>query len=290
MRQLLWICLALFCLILPVAHADDPQPVPSMDSLVVDPNGVLGYSQQRALNQKLLDYQRRQHHQMAVLIVSTTRPEDVFSYGLRVARDWRLGHSGDDDGVLLLVATDDHADNIQVGYGLENALPNALCRQILQETVAPFFRHADYYSGINAGVDAVMSATATRHFWSGFRRSGGWMSYFGGFFTGLGAALVLALLAGRLIGGITGALIGGAVAFGLGAAVPAVLMIAAALFMLMQPGAYGSNAPYGRSYRNGYNDGRRNNDSDWGGGSGSSGGGSSGDGGGFGGGGASGSW
>jgi len=308
MPLLLRLCfmLPLLCLLLPAAHADSGpvQPVPVMDSLVVDPNGVLGYSQRHALNQKLLDYQKHKGSQIAVLIVSTTRPEDVFSYAFRVASAWKLGRAGVDDGVLMVIATDDHTDNIQVGYGLEGALPDIRAKQILQDTMAPFFRTADYSGGINAGVDAIISATSGERFLS-FHRSGGWTSYVAGLLTGLGSALLLSLLMGRGAGGIAGGVIGGGVAFAMGSPVEFAFMIGGLIMLVVSPWVrlnsngitFGSANSYDRGYRRGYNNRSWNNNNGMGNGGNNGNGGSSsgnnssgGDGGSFGGGGASGNW
>jgi uncharacterized protein len=297
MRLPFWFFLSLLCLLTPLAHATDVLPLPAMDSLVTDPNGVLSYSQRHDLTQKLHAFEQRKGSQIAVLIVPTTRPEDVFSYAFRVAKAWKLGRAGMDDGVLVVIATDDHTDDIQVGYGLEGALPDARCKQILQDTMAPFFKTVDYAGGLNAGVDALISAAGGESFLS-FHRSGGWTAYLLGLVAGLGCALVLGLLAGRSAGGVIGGLIGGGVAFAMGAPASIAIMIGALVALVVSPQfhltsdggiGYGNPDPYDRAYRRGYNDGRwRNNSS----GSSSSGNSNSDSGGGgsFGGGGSSGNW
>ncbi len=90
-----------------------------------------------------------------MLIVPTTKPETIEQYSIRVAGKWKLGRKGVDDGVLLLVAKDDHAVRIEVGYGLEGAIPDAIAWRVINEIIVPRFRTADFYGGVSAGVDAL---------------------------------------------------------------------------------------------------------------------------------------
>jgi uncharacterized protein len=91
-----------------------------------------------------------------VLLVPTTQPETIEQYGIRVAEAWKLGRKGVDDGALLLVAKDDRALRIEVGYGLEGAVPDAIAKRIVEETITPRFREGDFYGGVSAGVDQLM--------------------------------------------------------------------------------------------------------------------------------------
>lgn len=297
MRWHQWLTLLLLPLLSLLAHAD-LQPIPARTGLVVDPGGVLTYSQTHALNSKLEQFRRRNGSEIGVLIVPTSHPEDIFSYAFRVASNWKLGQNGADNGVLIVIATDDHADNIQVGYGLEGALPDARCKDILQDVMAPHFHDLDYAGGLEAGTDAIMSAIRGEHFWTGkIRQHGGWLSWLGGAFMGLAVAGLVALFANRTLGGVLGGLIGGGAALGLGAGSSVALMIGVLILFLMLAsmarsvgvGVYGNG--YGVSY--GYQS-RRNGYDDWGsnsyGGSSSGSNNSSSSDGNFGGGGASGDW
>src|SRR5512134_1508519 len=100
-------------------------PVPPLKARVTDLTGTLTADQRGALEQKLAALESRKGSQLAVLIVPTTRPEEIEQYSIRVAEQWKLGRKGVDDGALLLVAKDDRELRIEVGYGLEGVLPDA---------------------------------------------------------------------------------------------------------------------------------------------------------------------
>lgn len=133
------------------------RPVPVLKAPLTDQAGLLNTTDASALNQRLLAFSQAQGSQIAVLIVPTTAPEDIFSYSFRVADAWKLGRKGVDDGVLMVVAVQDRAANLQVGYGLEGAIPDARAKQVLEDIMFPRFRQGDYPAGINAGVDTLMS-------------------------------------------------------------------------------------------------------------------------------------
>ena len=93
---------------------------------------------------------------MAVLIVPTTQPEPVEAYAIRVADAWKIGRKGRDDGVLLLVAKNDRRLRMEVGYGLEGLIPDAIAKRIVSDDVAPKFRDGNYAAGIDAAADRVI--------------------------------------------------------------------------------------------------------------------------------------
>jgi uncharacterized protein len=137
------------------------QPVPPFSARVVDLTNTLSAPQRAALEQKLASLQQRKGSQLAVLIVPTTQPEDIAQYATRVFDQWKVGRgqvNGKwvDDGVLFLIAKNDRRMRFEVGYGLEGALPDAIAKRIIDETVAPLFRQGDFYGGIDAGVDRAI--------------------------------------------------------------------------------------------------------------------------------------
>jgi uncharacterized protein len=91
-----------------------------------------------------------------VLVVPTTRPEEIEQFSIRVVDQWKLGRKGADDGALLLVAKNDRKLRIEVGQGLEGALTDATSRRIIAETITPLFRQGDFFGGINAGLDQMI--------------------------------------------------------------------------------------------------------------------------------------
>lgn len=144
----------LLSLCLPMATRAEV-PVPPLKTRVTDLTGTLTAAQATALEQQLAQFEARKGSQIAVLIVPTTQPETVEQYGIRVAEQWKLGRKGVDDGVLLLVAKDDRALRIEVGYGLEGELPDAIAKRIIAETIVPRFREGDFHGGIVAGVAQI---------------------------------------------------------------------------------------------------------------------------------------
>jgi uncharacterized protein len=132
------------------------QPIPPLTGHAVDTTGTLDARALAALEDKLAAFEARKGSQIAVLLVATTAPEAIEQYSLRVAEEWRIGRGGVDDGIVLVVALDDRRMRFEVGYGLEGAVPDALARRIIAETIAPRFYEGDFAGGLDAGLDAVI--------------------------------------------------------------------------------------------------------------------------------------
>ncbi|MBS0386914.1 MAG: YgcG family protein [Proteobacteria bacterium] len=132
------------------------QPVPRLEARVTDLTGTLTAGEQADLEQQLASFEQRKGAQIAVLVVATTQPEDIEQYSIRVVDAWKLGRGKVDDGVLVLLAKDDHATRIEVGRGLEGALTDATSNRIIDETMIPLFRQGQYAAGLNAGVTQIM--------------------------------------------------------------------------------------------------------------------------------------
>ena len=125
-----------------------PVQVVPLTSPVVDTTNTLSAAELAQLEQQALALQQRKGSQLQILIVASTQPEDIAAYTQRVFDAWKLGRKGADDGVLLVVAKDDHRVRIQTGYGLEGAIPDAAAGRIIQEYLVPKFRANDYAGGI----------------------------------------------------------------------------------------------------------------------------------------------
>ena len=139
------------------AAAQALQPLPSLESRVTDLTGTLTAGQQAELEQKLSAFETSKGAQIALLIVPTTAPEAIEQYSIRVVAAWKLGRNQPDDGVLLLVALQDRALRIEVGYGLEGVLPDAVARRIIDDTIKPLLRQQDIFGGVSAGLQQIMS-------------------------------------------------------------------------------------------------------------------------------------
>ncbi|HEX9180256.1 MAG TPA: YgcG family protein, partial [Burkholderiales bacterium] len=131
--------------------------VPPLQARVTDLTGTLAPEQRAALERRLAAFEQQKGSQIAVLVVPTTRPETIEQYAIRVAEQWKLGRKGVDDGALLLVAKEDRELRIEVGYGLEGPLPDAIAKRIVSEVIVPRFRGGDFYGGIDAGVSRMIS-------------------------------------------------------------------------------------------------------------------------------------
>ena len=145
MLRALALCLLL---IAAPAWAQSLAAIPALDSPVVDTTGTLDAAQKQQLEAQALALQQRKGSQLQVLMVSSTQPETIEQYAVRVFEQWKLGRKGVDDGVLLLVAKDDRRVRIETGYGLEGAIPDAIANRVIQEYLAPKFRAGDYAGGI----------------------------------------------------------------------------------------------------------------------------------------------
>lgn len=130
--------------------------VPPLTGHVIDQTATLTAEQHAALEQTLTVFEAGKGTQLAVLIVPSTAPEAIEPYALRVAEGWKLGRKKVDDGVILVVAKDDRTLRIEVGYGLEGALPDITSKRIIEETILPRFKQGDYYGGLQAGVEKII--------------------------------------------------------------------------------------------------------------------------------------
>jgi uncharacterized protein len=133
--------------------------VPPLVGRVNDGANVLSAQMRSQLEAQLESYERSTGHQLAVLTIPSLEGEPIEDYTIRVVESWQLGKKGKDDGVLLFVAVGDRKIRIEVGYGLEGDLPDALVGRIIREVMAPAFRQGDLGFGITRAVSAISSAT-----------------------------------------------------------------------------------------------------------------------------------
>ena len=110
------------------------------------------------LERQLSQYEDSTSNQIAILIIQSLEGEVLEDYSLKVVDKWKLGTKANDNGVLVLVAIDDHKMRIEVGLGLEGVLTDALCNRIIRNEMAPAFRRDDYDAGITAAIQSVVQA------------------------------------------------------------------------------------------------------------------------------------
>ena len=131
--------------------------VPPYSARVIDLTGTLSGGAVASLEAKLADLETRKGSQIAVLIVPSTQPEEIEQYGIRVADAWKAGRKNIDDGAILLVAKNDRRVRIEVGKGLEGAIPDAIANRIIDENITPRFKAGDFDGGVEAGVDKMIA-------------------------------------------------------------------------------------------------------------------------------------
>jgi uncharacterized protein len=288
--------LTLLLLAIP-AFAQTPVPAPPTDAPVLDLTGTLRPEETAALKSRLLEFEKQKGSQIAVLIVPTTGDEAIEQYSIRVADQWKVGRAAPDDGVILVVAKNDRAVRIEVGTGLEGALPDVIASRIISQVIVPHFREGDFSGGINAAVTRIIAVIEGEPLPEAERRSSRQPQGSGGIGNALPILLMFVFVGSGILRGMLGR-VGGA---GATAGIAGVLMwiltsimaisigaaVLAFLFALFTGGGGGG----GRGWSN-----HRRGGGGWGGGfggggfGGGGGGGWSGGGGGFSGGGASGRW
>jgi uncharacterized protein len=150
--------LAGLVLALTVAFAACAQPsFPALTGRVVDAAGLLQPERRAALEARLKAHEDRTTHQIVVATVPSLGGTEVEEYANRLYRHWQLGSRERNNGVLFLVAPRERKVRIEVGYGLEGTLTDALSKVIIATAVAPRFRQNDFAGGLDAGVDAILA-------------------------------------------------------------------------------------------------------------------------------------
>jgi uncharacterized protein len=284
MRHFLAALLA-FATLLGAAHAD--VAVPPLKARVTDLTGTLNAQQKGELEARIAAYESRRGSQIVVLLLPSTKPEEIEQYSIRVAEAWKIGRKGVDDGLILLVAKDDRRLRIEVGYGLEGAIPDSVAKRVIEEHITPRFRDGDFYGGVRDGVDQLIRLAEGEKLpppQASARQGRSAEDAFQYIVPAIILCVVLGTILKAMLGRVPGSLATGAglgliawLLFGLGIAVLAALLGFFLSFMNTGSGRGGSGWSSGGGSWGGSSGG---SSSSWGGGGG----------GGFGGGGASGRW
>jgi uncharacterized protein len=273
---LLWLAL------LPATgRAAEPVPLPALNARVTDLTATLDATQRGRLEAQLAAIDRAGKAQVAVLLLPTTEPETIEQFGIRLAEAWKVGRKGADDGLIIIVAKNDRRMRIEVGYGLEGRIPDAIASRIVNERMAPAFKQGDFFGGLAAAIAAVDQAlggtagaaeaalpAAAPVASTGGAMQGDWIEWL--FMLAMGAGVLRAIFG--LLGSLAAAAVGGWLGFMVFGSTGIALVAGVVVFLL----SFVSLAGGGRG--GGFGGGI------------SGGGGFSGGGGGFGGGGASGRW
>jgi uncharacterized protein len=151
--------LAALLVAVPPAGAELRVPPPP-DRRINDYAGALAPAERDRLEQKLSAAEARGSNQVVVAIFPSLEGESLEDFSIRLAQAWRIGQKRLDNGVIFLVFVRDRKMRLEVGYGLEATLPDAMAASILRDTVAPHFREGKLADGVSAGLDAILSAIA----------------------------------------------------------------------------------------------------------------------------------
>lgn len=144
-------------------HSAQEIQVPAPRGYVNDFAGVLGGSTVQHLEALNRELAAKTGAEITIVTVRTAEPVGAFDYAMRVAEAWKPGAKGKDNGVVFLVATDDHDMFIATGYGIEGALPDGLVGEIRDRLILPRFREGNYAGGIRSGTEALAAAIAREH-------------------------------------------------------------------------------------------------------------------------------
>jgi uncharacterized protein len=171
----------LACLLLALIAAEIISPAPKQHfndyAHVVSPATVA------QLDRQLDDFERETSSQILVAVFPKMESDSsIEDYTVRVAQSWRVGQKGKDNGAVLFVFVQDRKMFLQVGYGLEGALPDALAKRIIEKEIKPHFRRGDYDAGLRAGVAAILKATRGEYRAAAQSRPPAWPILLFGFF------------------------------------------------------------------------------------------------------------
>jgi uncharacterized protein len=154
--------LALFVFVAEIAPvaAADPN-FPPLSGRVVDQANVLSADTRAALTTKLKDLEDKSGIQLVVATVASLEGLEIEPYANQLFRAWKLGEAKNNNGVLFLIAPKEHKVRIEVGYGLEGTLTDAISKIIIVNAVAPRFKAGDFNGGVSRGVDDIITTLTT---------------------------------------------------------------------------------------------------------------------------------
>ncbi|MBI5025444.1 MAG: TPM domain-containing protein [Nitrospirae bacterium] len=140
---------AAFCLDIPRAQ----------NAYINDYAGLLSSSVATDLNNTLYNYEQQTSNQVVVAVFDSLGSESLEDFSIRLAQQWKIGQKGRDNGVILLIFKTDRKIRIEVGYGLEGYLTDAVSSSIIRNEIVPYFQKGDYDNGVLSGVKAIIAAT-----------------------------------------------------------------------------------------------------------------------------------
>lgn len=142
-------------------NATELSQIPALKSYVNDYAHVIQESQK--LDLILNDFQKKTGNQIFILTINSLNGEDITDYSMRVAEAWKAGQKKQDNGVIILMAKNDHKIRIEVGYGLEGLLPDITASNIVRKVIIPYFKESRYSDGLVAGTLSIISVIAPKY-------------------------------------------------------------------------------------------------------------------------------
>lgn len=133
-------------------------PKPNPPKLVNDLADVLSPDEEARLERKLVAYDDSTSSQVVIVTIRTLNDYPIEEYALKLFRDWGIGNKKTNNGVLIIAAIDDRKIRIEVGYGLEGAIPDITANQIIRNDIGPGFRSGDYYDGLDKATESIIKA------------------------------------------------------------------------------------------------------------------------------------
>ncbi len=155
-----WLLALLCCLLLWTTASQAAPEFPALSGRVVDQANLMSRKQAHQLTQQLAAFEKRSGIQLVVVSIDSLNGDTIEEYGYQLGRHWGIGQKDKNNGVLLLIAQDERKVRIEVGYGLEGALPDAIAANIIQTRILPAFKRGDMVAGIVSGSKGIMQALA----------------------------------------------------------------------------------------------------------------------------------
>jgi len=152
-----------FLFILPSACLSQTERLPNYTGYINDYANILSYETKTKLSLLISEVERKTTAQLAIVTIDTTSPFDIETYAVELFEKWGIGRKGKDNGVLLLIAVKDRKMRIEVGYGLEGAIPDAIAKIIILDYITPHFKEGDFNAGITKGAIGIAKLIAKEY-------------------------------------------------------------------------------------------------------------------------------
>lgn len=132
---------------------------PTPSSFVLDDAGIFSITEKQSLENKISNFQKETGNEIAIVSIKSLDGDTIENVAQNIGEKWGVGSKEHNNGIVFLLAMEEHKIRIHVGYGLEGALPDITASQIIRNTIAPAFKGGHYFEGVNTGLDQIISAT-----------------------------------------------------------------------------------------------------------------------------------